>query len=242
MDLERFSRNILLNEIDVSGQEKICNSKILCIGCGGLASFVLPLLVASGVKKIGIIDFDTIEKSNLPRQIVFNENNIKKPKIKEMQKFLQERNSLCDIKIFNGEHTIAPNIIQDYDCIADLTDSLESRLFCNKLTFEHQKPFFTGSAQGFIGHVYSFGNHLENLPCYECLFGEIKSNEITCENSGVFPPTVEIIGGFITSNILKYFIGIPIDFTQFLLLDTLSPSFIKSIKMNKEINCICYKK
>ncbi len=240
MNLERFSRNILLNEIDISGQQKICNASVLCVGSGGLAAFVLPLLVASGVKKLCIIDYDTVMISNLPRQTIFKDADIGKLKVEVAKAFLQERSLACEITVINDNHEFTKNVIDNYDCIVDLTDSLESRLFCNNLALHKKKPFFTGAAQGFIGHVYSFANHLNEFPCYECLFGNIKDVGQTCENSGVFSPIVEIVGGFIASNILKYFTGISLDFSQFLFLDLLGNN--RSIKMIKDLQCACCKK
>jgi len=240
MNLERFSRNILLNEIDISGQQKICNASVLCVGSGGLAAFVLPLLVASGVKKLCIIDYDTVMISNLPRQTIFKDADIGKLKVEVAKAFLQERSLACEITAINDNHEFTKNVIDDYDCIVDLTDSLESRLFCNNLSLHKKKPLFTGAAQGFVGHVYSFANHLNEFPCYECLFGNIKDVGQTCENSGVFSPIVEIVGGFIASNILKYFTGISLDFSQFLFLDLLGNN--RSIKMIKDLQCACCKK
>lgn len=239
MDLEKFSRNILLNEIDVSGQQSICNTSVLCIGCGGLASFVLPLLVASGIKKLSILDFDTIEKSNLPRQIMFTDDDISKPKVDVAKYFLRGRRKECIINAIQKKHDFADNLIQDCDIIVDLTDSKSSRLFCNNLSLKYKKPFFTGSAQGFVGHVYSFANHLSNFPCYECLFGAEEANsEINCNNAGVFSPVVEIIGGLISSNILKFVAGIPLNFYEFLLVDIKDHNF-KKIKLSKDPSCSC---
>jgi molybdopterin/thiamine biosynthesis adenylyltransferase len=240
MNIERFSRNILLNEIDISGQQKICDASVLCVGCGGIAAFVLPLLVASGVKRLCIIDYDTIAISNLPRQTMFREKDIGKLKVEVAKDFLRARSSVCEIKVINGNHEFARNIIDGYDCIVDLTDSLESRLFCNKLALQMKKPLFTGAAQGFVGHVYSFANHLNDFPCYGCLFGGIKEVEQTCENSGVFSPIVEIVGGFIVSNILKYFAGISLHFSRFLFLDLLGNN--RHIEMIKDLQCLCCKK
>ncbi|MFT4968116.1 MAG: molybdopterin/thiamine biosynthesis adenylyltransferase [Candidatus Deianiraeaceae bacterium] len=239
MDLERFSRNILLNEIDIAGQERISNASVLCVGCGGLASFVLPLLVSNGVKQIGIVDFDIIESSNLPRQTMFTEEDIGWKKIEVAKKFLQKRNSNCKIEEIDGNHEMTKNCIDNYDVIIDLTDSRASRIFCNRLTLKHKKPFFTGAAQGFIGHIYSFANHLHHFPCYECLFSNDIVDEKTCSNAGVFPPIVEIVGGFITSNVLKYLFNKEINFNEFLFLDLLTS--IRAIKMTKDSVCICSK-
>lgn len=240
MQIEKFSRNILLNEIDISGQQKICNASVLVVGCGGLAAFVLPLLVAGGVKRLCIIDYDTVTISNLPRQIMFKEEDIGKLKVEVSKDFLRARSSVCEIKAIKGNHEFITSIIDNYDCIVDLTDALESRLFCNELALQKKKPLFTGAAQGFVGHVYSFANHLNDFPCYECLFGNVKDVGQTCENSGVFSPIVEIVGGFIVSNILKYFAGIPLNFSQFLFLDLLGEH--RSIKMIKDLQCSCCKK
>jgi len=230
MDLSRFSRNILLNEIDVSGQERICQASILCIGCGGLANHILPILASSGIKTLGIVDFDIVSVSNLPRQVIFREQDIGRKKVDCMKEFLLERNLGCKIHTsYERGEDIVHKIASDYDIIIDLTDSLQSRLNSNKISLAEKKPFFTCSAQGFVGQVYSFANHLANFPCYACLFGDVNESEVlTCQNAGVFPPIVEIIGGFIASNILKYLSDIELDFTEFLLFDLL--------KNNRKIN------
>ena len=240
-DFSRFSRNILLNEIDFQGQERICQVSILCIGCGGLANHILPILVASGVGRVGIVDFDIISDSNLPRQTVFMESDIKKNKVASMKDFLELRNSKCVIDIFyEKSQEIIFDIAKNYDIIIDSTDSLASRIASNRACIQFEKPFFTGASQGFVGHVYSFANHLKGFPCYECLFSEIVENEKTCENSGVFPPIVQITGGFIASNVLKYIVGINLDFTEFLIFDILGNN--RKINFLKESKCkVCVK-
>ena len=234
--LERFSRNILLDEIDITGQVEFANSSVLVIGGGGLASFVLPLLASNGIGEITIYDDDKISSSNLPRQVVFTEKQIGKFKVDCIKKYLQERNSNCKIEVFPQKLTTVD--ISKFSCIVDLTDSYQSRILSNRLALEFAKPFFTGSAQGFVGQVYSFANHLKDMPCYECLFSEIDESSCqTCENAGVFAPVVEIVGGFITANVLKYLAGINVDFQEILLLNLLE-SF-KKTKLTKDLKCQC---
>ena len=238
-DEERFSRNVLLNGIGFDGQAKILNSSVACVGSGGLASHVLPILASCGVGKFAIIDFDEIASSNLPRQTMFREQDLGLKKADCAKKFLLERNSSCKIEAIceNGGNALH-NIAQNYDVILDLTDSLASRLNSNKVSLEFQKPFFTGSARGFAGHVYSFGNHInsQKTPCYACLFDDISEKEVTqMQGLGVFPPIVEIIGGFISANVLKYLAGIELDFQEFLILDIINGN--KKTKILKDTQC-----
>jgi molybdopterin/thiamine biosynthesis adenylyltransferase len=234
--LERFSRNILLDEIDITGQVKFANSSALVIGGGGLASFVLPLIVSNGVGEITIYDDDKVSSSNLPRQVIFTEKQVGKFKVDCIKKYLQERNSTCEIEVFRQKFTRID--ISKYSCIIDLTDSYQSRILSNRLALEFKKPFFTGSTQGFVGQVYSFANHLNGMPCYECLFSEIDESSCqTCENAGVFAPAVEIVGGFIAANVLKYLAGITVDFEEILLLNLLEN--FKKTKLTKDSNCQC---
>jgi molybdopterin/thiamine biosynthesis adenylyltransferase len=234
--LERYSRNILLNEIDIKGQAGICDASVLVIGAGGLASFVLPLLASSGVGRITIYDDDKVSVSNLPRQVIFTEKNVGKYKVDCVKKYLQERNSACKIDVFREKFQEID--ISKYSCIVDLTDSYQSRKLANAVAMKYKKPFFTGSAQGFVGQVYSFANHLDNMPCYECLFSEIDEQSCqTCENAGVFPPVVEIIGGFIAANILKHLAGINVDFQEIMILDLFKG--FKTAKLTKDVNCKC---
>lgn len=239
LDIERFSRNILLNGIGIDGQKKICDASVVCVGSGGLASHVLPILVSCGLGKLTIIDFDVIAQSNLPRQTMFCEKDIGLNKVDCAKKFLLERNSSCHIEAIcgNGADFLA-NVAKNYDAVLDLTDSLTSRLHSNKVSLECGKPFFTGSVRGFAGHVYSFGNHITSpqMPCYACLFGDIDEQSVTkMQGLGVFPPMVEIIGGFISSNVLRYFAGIDLDFQEFLIFDVMNGN--KKTKILKDTQC-----
>lgn len=236
--LERFSRNILLDEVDISGQNAICNSSVLVIGGGGLASFVLPLLVSNGVGEIAIYDDDKISISNLPRQVIFTEKQIGKFKVDCIKKYLQYRNSACKIDVFSKK--FAEIDISKFSCIVDLTDSYQSRILANRMSIECKKPFFTGSVQGFAGQVYSFANHLEGMPCYECLFVDIDENSCqTCETAGVFAPAVGVVGGLVASNILKYLAGTKLDFNEIMLLNLLGE--IRKTRLKQDLNCQCNK-
>ena len=243
IDIERFSRNISLNGIGIDGQKKICESSVLCVGAGGLASHVLPILVSCGLGKLTIVDFDTVASSNLPRQTMFREQDVGLNKVDCAKKFLMERNFLCEIEaicenvVENGGN-IMQKIAYNYDVVLDLTDSLSSRINSNKVSLEHKRPFFTGAVRGFAGHVYSFGNHISSsqLPCYECLFSDIDEEGVTnMQGLGVFPPMVEVIGGFIAGNVLKYLAGINLDFQEFLILDIMNGN--KKIKILKDEKC-----
>lgn len=236
--LTRYSRNILLDEIDIKGQVAAFESSIFVVGCGGLASFVLPIITAFGIGNITIYDDDKVSSSNLPRQIIFTEKDIGKYKVDCTEKYLRARNSLCQIDTHRTKYTARD--ISKYDCIVDLTDSYQSRVLMNRESLKYKRPFFTGSAQGFTGHIYSFANHQEDMPCYECLFSEIDEVSCqTCENSGVFPPVVAIVGGYIATDIIKYITGIKLDFTEFLSIDLLGNS--KKIRLTKDTQCQCIK-
>lgn len=236
--LERYSRNVLLNEIDIKGQVSAFESSVLFVGCGGLASFVLPTICAFGIGNVTIYDDDKVSPSNLPRQVIFTEKDIGKYKVDCTEKYLKARNKLCQINVHRKKY--ANEDISGYDCIVDLTDSYRSRISVNRESLKYKKPFFTGSAQRFTGHIYSFANHQANMPCYECLFPEIDESSCqTCEDAGVFPPVVEIVGGYISANIIKYITGINLDFTEFLSIDLLGNN--KKIKLTKDTDCQCTK-
>ena len=238
MDLQQYSRNILLDEIDIAGQKGICRASVVVVGCGGLASFVLPLLVSCGIRRLIIIDFDVIDVSNLPRQIMFCKKDVGKKKVEIAKIFLQKLNQNCKIVAIDDNHN-ALKSVENYDAIIDLTDSAPSRYHSNLVSLKGKKPLFTGSAIGFEGHVYSFANHLaKNFPCYTCVFPktkEILNQEQNCGNMGVFPPVVEIIGGFIASNVLKYFAKIEVDFHEFLYFNLLKGN--RKIRINKDPQC-----
>lgn len=244
--LERYSRTILLESVDFEGQEKLSKSKVLICGSGGISSSIIPILVSSGISEITIWEGDTLELSNLQRQFIYKEKDISKPKVHLAKDFANNLNS--SVKINAIQKMLSPETLMEFneqakeaDAIIDGTDSFTSRCLANEVAILQKKPFFTGSAIGFQGQVYSFmGQNAENA-CYSCIFGSdftTFKEEKTCANSGVLPAIPAIIGSIIAANVLSFLIFEKLDFSKFILIDFLKEKYFKEIITKKDPSCI----
>lgn len=240
--LTRYSRTILLEGVDFEGQKKISSSKVLIVGAGGLSSSIISILACSGIGVIYISEPDTLELSNLQRQFIYKNSDIGKSKAQLAKKFIKELNPEIEVITIN-DITKATDI----NAIVNGTDNFKSRLECNKLAFDLNIPFFTGSAVNFVGHVYSFFPSM-NFGCYACLFGsdENYNEKLTCGNSGVFPSLPTIIGSMMAHNVLFFLSYHKIElkefFTKFILVDFLKQKYFKEITFEKDKKCtICQK-
>ena len=157
--IERFSRQIILKNIGILGQNKITNSKVLIIGMGGLGCPVAEFLTRSGIGSLGIVDHDRISLSNIHRQSLFTEKDLNQPKVKIAKKKLNKINSLTKIKIFNYKLNKSKfqKIIKDYDYIVDGTDNFESKFLINDLSLKYKKFLVTGAISKFDGHIFKIG-------------------------------------------------------------------------------------
>ncbi len=201
--MDRYSRQIQLPQVGKTGQQKLNDAKVLVVGAGGLGCAILPYLTASGIENIGIIDGDTIEESNLHRQILYNEKGIDKKKVHVAKQHLEVLNSHTKIEIYDcyltGENAI--QIFKIYDIIVDATDSLQTRYLINDACVITKKPFVYGSIYRFEGQV-SVLNY-KNGPTYRCLF---KNNDVeitNCQESGVLGTSVGLVGMLQANEVMK---------------------------------------
>lgn len=209
--LLRYSRHILLNEVDIAGQEAILAGRILVIGAGGLAHPALTYLVSSGVQHIIIVDNDQIELSNLQRQFWFIDNDIGQYKATILSQRLQQLNRQAQIMpiVAKADITLLQQLSLSVDLVLDCTDNFSTRSLINRICFQQRKPLISASALIFSGQlaVYDFRNG--QGPCYQCLFsGEINDQEASCAKHGVFSPLVGIMGSAQASETLQLLAGI----------------------------------
>ncbi len=212
-ELEKYSRQIILNEVGPEGQEKLNNASVLVIGVGGLGSSVIQYLSAAGVGKIGIVDYDKVELSNLNRQLIYKESDLGKSKVEIAKNYISELNSSTEIEIFEmriNEKNL-PNIIGDYDILADCTDSLESRLSINDVCTRFKKKWVVSAVGGFFGQIASFNSEdddLNNLnKTYRDLMKHRAFEEDTCDNIGTIGSVVGAVGAMQATEIIKLIIG-----------------------------------
>jgi adenylyltransferase/sulfurtransferase len=209
-ELNRYSRHILLNEIGESGQLKLKKSKVLVVGAGGLGCPILQYLGAAGVGKIGIIDMDKVEVSNLQRQLLYNEQDIGNNKASIAAEKIQTLNPFIEIVAYpyalNTTNVFA--LFEAYDIIVDGTDNFASRYMINDASLQTQKPLVYGAIFKFEGQVAVF--NYQNGPSYRCLFPTApRPDEVPdCSEAGVLGVLPGIIGTLQATEVLKIILGI----------------------------------
>ena len=208
--LLRYSRHLLLEEIDVAGQEKLLQSHILVIGAGGLGSAAAPYLAAAGVGHITLIDHDCVELTNLQRQIMHTEDGVGKSKVASGKQFLQSLNSGIQIETIETKATAAllGELLPSVDVVLDCTDNFSTRHLINASCVIHQTPLVSGSALRFDGQISVFDPKNGASPCYACIFSPDESfEEVNCASMGIFSPLVGIIGAMQAAQALQLLIG-----------------------------------
>lgn len=246
-ELKRYSRNILEPNIGYSGQVKFKNTSVLVFGCGGIGSIALSYLASSGFGTIGIIDFDTVDLSNLQRQIIYKTKQVNLKKTEMAKEFLSQLNPEINIanyelQVSNTTYQNALNIASNYEIIIDTMDSYSSRALVNKLSIELQKPLFSASCTGMEGHVYSFYTKLSNLhPCYNCIFPDIDESLVnTCSNVGILPSLAGTVGSMCVSNLANYVLNEKTNiFTQMTYLN-LKRNLTSTLKVSKNQLCLLH--
>ena len=212
-DLEKYSRQIILNEVGPEGQQKLKKASVLIIGIGGLGSSVIQYLNAAGVGKIGIVDYDKVELSNLNRQLIYKNSDIGKSKVDVASNYISELNSSTKIEIFEMriDEKNLPNIIGDYDILADCTDNLETRLSINDVCTKFKKKSVVSAVGGFFGQIASFDSKDDDLnnpnKTYRDLMKHQSFEEDSCDNIGAIGSVVGAIGAMQATEIIKLIIG-----------------------------------
>lgn len=203
-ELLRYSRHILLPQIDIEGQEKIGNSKVVLIGLGGLGSVISMYLASAGIGRIVLIDHDKVEISNLQRQIIFQTKDIGKKKAVVARKVLQELNPNVKIDICSERvQRCSAELIKDASVYIDATDNFETRFFLNELSLENSIPLVSGAAVRFEGQISVF-NLRADSPCYHCLFDSSDyASEDNCSTSGVISPLLGVVASMQVIEALK---------------------------------------
>lgn len=210
--LERYSRNILVNEIGANGQQKLLDTKILVIGAGGLGSPVLFYLAAAGVGTLGIVDSDDIEISNLQRQILHSGQSIGQNKTASAKQTLTALNPELTIKTYPVRLTeeIARTLFAKYNLVIDGSDNFETRFLVNRLCHDLQKPLVSGAIKGFEGMVSTYISYQDDQPCYQCFQPELPPEGAlpSCTQSGVLGSIAGVIGSLMATEAMKEILGI----------------------------------
>ncbi len=209
-EIRRYSRHLILPEVGLAGQKKIKATKVLCIGAGGLGSPIAMYLAAAGIGKIGIVDFDTVDFSNLQRQIIHGTSDVGRPKAESAKETIAGINPNVEVVIHNTRISSenALDLVGQYDIVVDGTDNFPTRYLTNDACVLLKKPNVYGSIFRFEGQASVFAPHLGG-PCYRCLYPEPPPPGMvpSCAEGGVLGVLPGIVGCIQTTEILKLALG-----------------------------------
>lgn len=242
--LLRYSRQIMLPDVDLDGQEKLLAARVLIIGLGGLGSPVAMYLAAAGVGHLTLVDFDAVDLSNLQRQIAHTSARIGVNKAASAAQSVRELNpevALECIEQLLDEQALLDQIKQA-DVVVDCTDNFQTRFAINAACVAAKVPLVSGAAIRLEGQVAVFDSRDGNSPCYRCLYEE-DSDDLTCAANGVLAPVVGIIGSVQALETIKLICGFGSNLAGRLLLLDARHSQWRELKLPKDKNCpVCASK
>ena len=210
-DLLRYSRHILLDDIGIEGQDKLLAAHALVIGAGGLGSPVALYLGSAGVGRITLVDPDTVDLTNLQRQIAHSQARIGQPKVTSAAAAIHALNpgAQVDTLVQRADAALLDHWVPQADVVLDCSDNFATRQLVNTACVRHRRPLVSGAAIGFDGQVSVYDSRQPDAPCYACLFPpESTVEEVRCATMGVFAPLVGIIGATQAAEALKLLAGV----------------------------------
>ena len=242
-EIRRYSRHLILPEVGLSGQKKICSTSVLCIGAGGLGSPIAMYLAAAGIGKLGILDFDSVDYSNLQRQIIHTTEDVGRPKTQSAKETINAINPNVEVVIHNARITSenALDLIRPYDIVVDGTDNFPTRYLTNDACVLLKKANVYGSIFRFEGQASVFAPHLGG-PCYRCLYPEPPPPGMvpSCAEGGVLGVLPGIVGTIQATEILKLALGKGSSLVGRLLLFNALDMKFRELKLRRDPQCpIC---
>ena len=238
-ELLRYSRQILLQHVDIDGQLKLKQSRVLIVGLGGLGSPVALYLAAAGVGELHLADFDTVDLTNLQRQIIHDSHSVGQTKVDS---------AMARLKAINPEialvaHPVALDAdslsmaVQAVDLVLDCSDNFATRGAVNAACVAARKPLVSGAAIRLEGQLSVFDPRRPQSPCYHCLYGHGSEAELTCSEAGVLGPLVGLVGSLQALEALKLLAGFGEPLVgRLLLIDALTTRF-RELKVKRDPGC-----
>ncbi len=208
--LLRYSRHVLLDEIGIEGQQRLLASHALVIGAGGLGSPVLLYLGSAGVGRITVVDPDTVDTTNLQRQIAHSLATVGTPKGESAAARIASLNPDVAVRalVQRADAALLDELVPQADVVLDCSDNFATRHAVNDACVRHGKPLVSGAAIGFDGQVSVYDSRLAGAPCYACLFPPSAAHQdVACATMGVFAPLVGLIGSVQAAEALKLLVG-----------------------------------
>jgi len=239
-EIRRYSRHLILPEVGLAGQKKICSTSVLCIGAGGLGSPIAMYLAAAGIGKLGILDFDSVDFSNLQRQIIHGTADVGRPKTQSAKETINGINPNVEVVLHNARITSenALDLIRPYDIVVDGTDNFPTRYLTNDACVLLKKPNVDGSIFRFEGQASVFAPHLGG-PCYRCLYPEPPPPGMvpSCAEGGVLGVLPGIVGTIQATEILKLALGKGSSLIGRLLLFNALDMKFRELKLRRDPQC-----
>ena len=239
-EIRRYSRHLIIPDVGVTGQKRLKNAKVLCVGAGGLGSPALMYLAAAGVGTLGIVEFDTVDESNLQRQIIHGQSDIGRPKAESARDSIREINPYVNVVIHDEalSNDNVMDIFREYDLIVDGTDNFATRYMVNDAAVLLGKPYVWGSIYRFDGQASVFWS--EHGPCYRCLYPEPPPPGMvpSCAEGGVLGVLCASIGSIQVTEAIKLLTGIGEPLVgRLMVYDALEMNY-RSVKVRKDPNCV----
>jgi adenylyltransferase/sulfurtransferase len=237
--LLRYSRQILLPQFGIEGQQALLDSHALIIGAGGLGSPAALYLAAAGIGRLSIADDDAVEASNLQRQILHREQDIGRPKAESAQDHLRQLNPELQVEAITErlQGAALEERVRAADIVLDCSDNFTTRFAINAACVRQRKPLVSGAAIRMEGQVAVFDMRDDNRPCYRCLYREEGELEATCAENGVLGPVVGIIGSIQALEAIKLLAGMGETLDgRLLVLDGMTMEW-REMKLRKDPEC-----
>lgn len=209
-ELDRYARHVVLREIGGMGQRRLKGARVLVVGAGGLGSPVLLYLAAAGIGRIGVIDDDTVDATNLQRQVIHTDARIGMAKVFSAEAGMRAVNPYVEVRPYNRRLTrdAAPELVADYDLVLDGCDDLDTRYVLNEACFVAGVPLVSGALSQWEGQVTTYAPR-DGTPCYTCIFPEKPAPGLapSCAEAGVFGPLPGIVGALMAAEAVKEITG-----------------------------------
>lgn len=239
--LLRYSRQILLPQIDIAGQQRLLDSRVLIVGLGGLGAPVALYLAAAGVGTLVLADHDQVDLTNLQRQIIHQNADIGRAKVDSAGDRLQALNPQVNIRRIQQAlaDTALQEAVADVDLVLDCSDNFTTRQAVNAACVSLKKPLVSGAAIRLEGQLSVFDPRQPDSPCYQCLYGNGGEEALSCSEAGVIGPLVGLVGSLQALEALKLLAGFGEPLVgRLLLIDALSSHF-REMRIRRDPACAC---
>lgn len=194
--LNRYSRQLMVDELDLDGQEALAAARVLIVGCGGLANPAALYLAGAGVGQLVLADDDRVELSNLHRQVAFRGDQVHQPKAEALRDQLQLLNADVDVRsaVVRVDDAWLDEAVSAATLVLDCTDNFTTRQAINRACVTHGKPLVSGAAIRMDGQLAVFDLRAADSPCYACVYGEGTDGDLACSEAGILGPVVGVVG------------------------------------------------